>query len=398
VTPGYVVRADYVPRAQVSPSSIKLARMCERAWGYRYIHGFKELEEPWSSFVGAGHLAQKPRDKDGVKAWNRLRRPALGKQVHSLLEDWYAQKPIDWGSEPGQILLSGLSYFPHPSTGRFRTEEKIPDSFVAEITDGKHDYEFNAYIDVNAPGYCLDAKTTSSFDWMPKVPELLEDTQGTIYPLYVMHKQRVGTINARWVYMLTEGPPKARAVDFRVEYAPAKKRALAIFDEGAVLVEKIKQRVDANKLDANTGACDMYHRKCIYHHSVGGPCTAESSPGKTFRATLARGINQEKTIMAFSDFKKKLAVAQGQEPAVDAGDPSTGAVDAVSTEGAVETPAESAASEAKRTYTKRATKGATAAPVGGITVTFSDGFELALPAASPIATKLAAIHAAMFGE
>lgn len=397
-SPGYIVREGYVPREQVSPSSIKLARMCERAWGYRYILGYREPEAEWREFLPGARLAQRPTDKEELKAWNRLRRPALGKAVHALLEDWYAGRPVDWHSEPGKILLPALMYFPHPKKGHFTTEKKIHDSFVAEITDGKHNYEFNAFIDLVGAEYGAvtvervnDLKTTSSFDWALKPDELLLDTQGVIYPLYTMRIHRVQSVQPRWVYTLTEGNPQARAVDFRVTYDGALKRALPIFDEGALLIQKIRDRADPNGLAANVAACDMYHRKCVYHHSVGGPCNAESSPGKIARALMARGVKQEKAIMAFS--LKKPAENQNPEnsapadekPPVEAG------------EGAVQQTEEQQAAQ-KRTYNRKAPTSTAGKSADGITVTFPDGSTLPIPAASPIAAKLSAIHSALFGE
>lgn len=392
----YIVRADYAPREQVSPSSIKLARMCERAWGYRYILGYKEPEVEWEAIKDS----PKPPDKDAVKAWNRLRRPALGKAVHALLEDWYAQRPVDWHSAPGVILLPALMYFPHPKHfTSFKTEEKIHPEFVAAMTDGRLNYEFNAYIDLNGllqtkALACCDAKSTSSFDWAAKPAELLEDTQGIVYPLYTIWRHLVEgrstqlEITPRWVYMLTEGRPAARAVDFKVTYAGARRRALPLFDEGAGLIRKINERADPNQLTPNVGACDMYHRKCIYHHSVGGPCKAESSPGKMARVFLARRNNQEKTIMAFN--RGAITQATAAPPAEDA-NPGEGAVDTP----AEETPAETTA---RRGRPRRA-QAAGAAPSGdAVTVTFADGNTLELPANSPISTKLNAVHAAMFGE
>lgn len=398
MTPQYVIRPSYVPREQVSPSSIKLARMCERAWGYRYILGFKEPEADWRDFLPGAKLTKRPTDKEELKAWNRLRRPALGKAVHSLLEDWYAGRPVDWRSEPGKILLPALMYFPHPSTGHFKTEQKIHDSFVAEITDGKHNYEFNAFIDLVGAAYGAvtvehvnDLKTTSSFDWAMKPEDLLLDTQGIIYPLYTMRYFQVSKMQPRWVYTLTEGNPQARAVDFRVTYDGTLKRALPIFDEGAILIQKIRDRADPNALAPNVGACDMYHRKCVYHHSAGGSCKAESSPGKMARAFFARGVQQEKAIMAFSLNKKP---AENQAPAEN----NDGATPVVEQgEGAIEQTAEQAA--AKRSYNRKPkTERPAGEAVDGITVTFPDGSSLPIPAASPIAAKLSAIHSALFGE
>jgi hypothetical protein len=392
VTPGYVVRAGYEPRAQVSPSSLKLARMCERAWGYRYILGYKEPELPWSAFLPGGSHAVRPTKLEELKAWNRLRRPALGKEIHARLEDWYAQRVVEWHDEPGKILLPALLHF--PATTRLQhheTEEKIPDSFVLQNTDGRHDYEFNAYIDFNGlsvdeEGLLSDLKTTSGFQWALKPDELLTDTQGVIYPLYVMQKYHVPSVQPRWVYTLTEGQPAARAVDFRVTYDGAMRRALPLFDEGATLVQKINDRADPNSLTPNVAACDMYHRKCIYHHSVGGPCKAESSPGKMARAFMARGPKQERTIMAFK--KTLTAAVEGAEqpaeeqPVVEQG------------EGAIEESAEQKAE--KRAYTKKAKSPARS--IGGMSVTFSDGNVLEVPENSPVAVRLTAIHSALYGE
>jgi hypothetical protein len=402
MTPCYVVRAGYEPSAQVSPSGLKLARMCERAWGYRYILGYKEPELPWSAFLPGGSHAVRPTKLEELKAWNRLRRPALGKEIHSRLEDWYAQRVVDWHDEPGKILLPALLHMPSAKTCAVVTEEKIPDTFVAEVTQGKHNYEFNAFIDVNGLDHepmklrVNDLKTTSGFQWALKPDELLTDTQGVVYPLYVMKKYsfmhlvpHMISVDARWVYTLTEGQPAARAVDFRVTYDGAMRRALPLFDEGATLVQKINDRADPNSLTPNVAACDMYHRKCIYHHSVGGPCKAESSPGKMARAFMARGPKQERTIMAF---KKNLAAAvegaeqpaADEQPVVEQG------------EGAIEESAEQKAE--KRAYTKKAKSPSAARSIGGMSVTFSDGNVLEVPENSPVAVRLTAIHSALYGE
>lgn len=394
MTPQYVIRSDYVPREQVSPSSIKLARTCERAWGFRYILGYKEPEAEWRDFLPDGRLAQRPVVHEELKAWNRLRRPALGKAVHSLLEDWYAGRPVDWHSEPGKILLPALMYFPHPKSGIYETEKKIHDTFVAEITDGKHNYEFNAFIDVSGLSsfnpHVSDLKTTSSFDWALKPEDLLLDTQGIIYPLYVMKLTDTYLLEPRWVYTLTEGNPQARAVDFRVTYDGALKRALPIFDEGALLIQEIRDRADPNALAANPAACDMYHRKCVYHHSVGGPCKADNSPGKFARTLMVRGAKQEKAIMAFSLKKNTETQASNEntapadeKPPVEAG------------EGAVTQPE---GEKQKRTYTRKAQNVGPQGSVEGIVVTFSDGNTLNVPSSSPIAQKLVNIHSALFGE
>ena len=202
------------------------------------------------------------------------------------------------------------------------------------------------YIDLNGKRkhsdkiYCNDAKSTSSFDWASKPEELIQDTQGIIYPLYVMQKYRVDVIEPRWVYMLTEDRPAARAVDFRVTFDGARRRALPLFDEGAALISKINERADPNQLTANTGACDMYHRKCVYHHSVGGPCKAESSPGKMARAFLARGTKQERTIMAFN----RGAITQAAAAPAEDANPGEGAVETT----AEETPAQTETRRGRR--------------------------------------------------
>lgn len=92
--------------------------------------------------------------------------------------------------------------------------------------------------------------------------------------------------------------------------------------------------------------------------------------------------------MAFN--RGAITQAAAAPPAEDA-NPGEGAVETA----AEETPAETTARRGR----PRRTQAAGAAPSGdAVTVTFSDGNTLELPANSPISTKLNAVHAAMFGE
>lgn len=424
-------RQNYEPRAQVSPSRFKLARMCARADAYRYVAGIREIEHKWEIIgsVPKPAATHDPKDKAAAKehrarvaAWNRARRGPLGKECHKLIEAWYASflspdhPQLDqtiWHTEPGRIVLAGLHLLPHPSTlGWWATEQKIPDSFVSEMTGGVHDYEFNAYIDLLATlkirgphGFQLanDYKTTSSFDWMLKPAELIEDTQGVMYPLYAMRRSGVDSIVPRWTYFRTEDAPSARAVDFRVTYDGAKRRALKLFDEGATLVQRCVDRVDPADVPGNVALChDFYHRTCVYHHAVGGPCNAESTPGKRLRASLATQTKREQ-IMA--GFKKNGAAAKAaeQEQTGAAEDAQGGATeDATDGEGAVDTGAAGAAASgggfkgggARRGRPPKAAGAAGSA--GAVTVATEHG-AFDVPENSPMHEKLNAIGLALFG-
>jgi hypothetical protein len=430
-------RANYEPRAQVSPSRFKLAEICERADAFRYVLGIREREFAWQKIKD---IPRPPADHDKkdkaaakahralVSAWNRMRRGPLGKECHKIVEAWYLsfvspQHPqIDqsvWHTEPGRIVLACLHLLPHPSTlGWWATEQKIPDSFVWDITGGAHDYEFNAYIDLlatlsgvtkppNGWQRVADLKTTSSFDWMLTPSQLLDDPQGIVYPLYAMHRTGIDSIVGRWLYTRTEDAPSAKAVDFRVTYDGAKKRALKLFDRGAVLVQRCVDRVDPSDVTGNVAAClDFFHRTCVYHHSVGGPCSAESSPGKRLRASLATPNRREK-IMA--GFKKNAAAAKaaeggaastGEQESPEAQEGAEGGAE--SGEGAVDPTAEQQAAAGGGGFRGGATRGRkTKTPtegVGNITVTFEGGASFEVPQGSPIYAKLSAVHAAMFGE
>lgn len=438
-------RANYEPRAQVSPSRFKLSRICARADAFRYVLGFREREYPWPTIKD---VPRPPADHDKkdkaaakahralVSAWNRKRRGPLGKEAHKIIEAWYLSfvspdhpqiDPEIWHTEPGRVVLAGLHLLPHPSTlAWWATEQKIPDSFVHDISGGQYSYEFNAYIDLlatrkvaTAHGYQIidDHKTTSDFEWMQKPAELLEDPQGVMYPLYAMRRAGTDSIVPRWTYFRTEDSPSARAVDFRVLYDGAKKRALKLFEEGAVLVQRCVDRVDPSDVPANVSACfDFYHRTCVYHHSVGGPCNAESTPGKRLRASLATPQRREKIIMGGFSKAKNAAGGSSANAAAAAG--TTAPAQSESTEGTASTegvaegtteagegavtggdeqPAAGGGFNrggAKRGPKPKADRVATA---GVVNIQTEHG-EFALPENSPMHAKLNAIGGALFGE
>lgn len=352
-----IQKANYSPKYQASCSSIKLGNTCERAYVYRYFFGLDEEEaKTWAEAKRLVKPAAAPKysspdvvlaQKENVKLYNRTRRKALGKAGHGVLERWahnkkkardaqyvpaqnpgeraekYARRldelaePIDWYDQPGRIVSVGLGNIPNPDLCYdFHVERPLARDFVQQVTEGRLNYEFNGYLDLESRHdnrelfdafgqrsvITTDYKTTSSFDWIKTVEELQRDEQAIVYPLDTMLALSISHVCANWVYFLTEGSPKSRAVRFDVEYHSAMRRAQPVVERGAELIQLLRSAPKkADDVTPNIAACTLYGG-CIYHEDRGGPCTARVSMGKILRAKTARTKTEEEAvIMAFKN-------------------------------------------------------------------------------------------------
>lgn len=421
-----VTPTDYKPREQASCSSVKLSLQCERAWFFRYVLGIKEPAVEWSVCrewtKPKPKLATKPThdEKEAVKYFNRTRRKAIGKTGHHILELWVESfrggpgvPPEMWHDIPGRVVTAGLGLIPHPSMLEdYFVERKGLDDFVERVTDGVNALEFNMYLDLvtvekrNARMLVTDYKTTSSFDWIKTPQELQEDTQGICYPLDVMLEFDLDVIDCRWIYFLTEGAPKARAVDFVVTRDAALKRALPIVNRADELINTMRLGLTADEVPANTGACDLYGG-CIYHTSRGGPCTARPSWGKILRARHARTKTEQENRVMAGGFRRN-AVAAGAIGGGAAAAGTTAASTATNTEqpagqpaaaGAAqgaEAPGDAASGAARRRGGTR--RAASTEEQGTIHLSFEGGTMIELPPSSPFYAQAVAIYNAFHPE
>jgi len=403
--------ASYKPREQASPSAISTAELCDRKWFYIYVEGRKELKLTWAQ----AKRIPKPKGKDAVKAWNKLRRPAIGHEGHSIIERWYESfrpgaKPaaIDWNDLPGRVMLAGLPLLPHPSTLRdWFLERPVAKDFTSRVVPGLN-YEFNGYIDLVPVGKddtfrVIDHKTTSSFDWVKTPQELIEDPQGIVYPLDVMLRHNLERIACRWVYYRTEGTPKARAVDFMVTREGALRRALPLVNRGAELVNNIRNKLTVDQMPANTAACDQFGG-CMYHHSRGGPCEARRSVGKILRVMRASTkAEQERTIMGFRKNAQAAGVIGGGDkpantraaaPAEDAASSEPAQEQGETSEAQDSQQSEAPARGARRGGARR--RGASDTDAGTISLVFESGATIAIPQGSALYEQAAAVHSAFF--
>lgn len=447
-----VTRPNYVPRAQASCSAVSAANKCERAWAYRYIVGIDEPDFTWEE---AKRLIKptKPKTRDAVvldahrenvKLFNRTRRKALGKEGHGILETWAGSfyspdderhrdaSGINWHDVPGRTVLAGLGEIPHPSTLlSWDIEQPLAEDFVSRVTGGKLDFEFNGFVDYVArpkpemvfasraeaaairgtwqpPAIVVDYKTTSSFDWIKTPQELQDDPQGIIYPLDVMLSTGLEQVDCRWIYFLTEGAPKARAVDFTVTRSEALRRALPIVNRADELISKIKRGLTVDDTAGNPAACELYGG-CIYHASRGGPCAVEVSRGKIARAKAS--LNRTGTENIIMGFRKAAqaagAIGGGTQAANPAGQPQTqsqpaegaaGAEPAAGGGAADQTAAgEAAASGARRGAPRGARRNVAGDDAPSISIVSGDS-SIELPKSSPLYAQASSVFSALFPE
>ena len=389
------------PSDHTSPSAIKLASSCYRAHAWRYIVGLEEPRVTWEEVKDI----PRPTGADAVKAWNRLRRAPLGTECHRLLELWFNREPVSFDSEPGRIVLGGLDKLPQREfVTAAACEEQLGAGFAHWATDGALDYRLKAYVDFNAifdaNPLVIDYKTTSDFRWALSPTELIStDPQGLLYSLHAMRKHNTARTFGRWVYFNTEAPA-GRAVDFLAHLGPTKKAALPILQHGAILVQRIRDRVDPNDLPPNEVVCDRYYGgKCPYHVNEGGDCNpAKASIGKIVRALSARGKEREQIIMGF----KRSAAASG---AIDTSGEGVNENEQSGSDSAGDTEPPAASEEQSTAAAQEAPKrgrprkpAAETSGVGVVTVSFEDGTSLDLPKSSPLYIKAAQLHDVLFGE
>lgn len=438
------------PREQASPSALQLHARCPRAWGHCYLEGRREPDLDWTTEAEllpeppkAGKNAsaiEKAEAEAARKAWNKLRRPALGTEVHDILEAYVRQntpgawhppmawREIDWHSTAGRIAQPATDVLPDPRglvavytelavdveapiewiPGRDGPWPKMPGYYdlitVERVPKRAGGVSFN---DVR---YRLwDYKSTSSFDWAKTEEELREDPQVLLYALHAMQTFGLQEIECNWLYLLTDPnqKPKAYVVTVTITRAEAESAVLELAEGAAEVVNRVRLfkagKLRVVDLDRDVSACPAYGG-CIYHIDKGGPCDAKVRPGVAMKqkaefeakikARKAARKETEKTMaLSFAQRKaeaeKKNAEAAAEQPAAEQAEAATEAP-----EPAESKPVQTAA-VAPPSATKPKAKSVPLRTADGSVSATVDGHTFVVPAGSDLGKRLAKASAAL---
>ena len=229
----------------ISPTQVKLFRLCQRKWAYAYIEKKKAPTTAKQQF---------------------------GTDVHSRLERWLKAGEPPGDDEIGRIAKQGIraGWLPTPSN-KLRIEDKF-ELILKGPLDG---IILTGFIDCCAPpGYegmteplVIDHKTTSDLKWAMKSDELSEDPQGVIYALRAMARYEVTRARARWVYYAASSPmqgprkPKGgRAVEWLFDATTAlwKRTFDALQDDLAAMRQAHTAWPTAQHAPPTLQACGVY--------------------------------------------------------------------------------------------------------------------------------------------
>jgi hypothetical protein len=457
----------WYPKEQASPSALQDYAACQQRWGRTYLEGRREpritwewasqIPEPPKAERGASALA-KAEAEAARKAWNKIRRPALGHEVHAILGAWMVQnvpgcwhppmswREIDWMSFAGKVARPACDVLPDPRGlvavyTELSAEVAEPDGWRLASVDAMGGwmpwprmpgfYDLITVEETDAPVaewvrrcsvlvYRLwDFKTTSSFDWAKTAEELADDPQVLLYALHAMQTFGLQEIECNWLYLCTEGKPKAYLVTVVVTREQAEAATIELAHTAADVVNTVQLfragRLRVIDLERNISACPAYGG-CTFHVDKGGPCDAKTSPGKALKQraeldakiTARKSARKETEKQMAMDFAARKAAASGTstEPAADAGTASAGA--ATDGGGADESAKASAATAKVRTRaaTVKASDAAPAPDAAEATAVVAyAGTSVPLPKGSPLAKAVIkicnaqkALNAALAGE
>ncbi len=114
ISPDLIVETDYSPERRYSVSQAETYALCPAKWGWHKIAGIKRVSWDWATASAAVKPANKPENKEALKRYNRLFRPALGVEIHARAQAYYQGESVSFTDRPGQILLVGQRILPHP--------------------------------------------------------------------------------------------------------------------------------------------------------------------------------------------------------------------------------------------------------------------------------------------
>jgi hypothetical protein len=304
-----------------SPSSIKLAQRCERAWAEAYING---------------------RRSPGTPATE------LGTAMHTVGEDWYGGRPPAWTSLPGQIFQSGAHLLPHPK----RCESVLVESPIGNVPISNPDpngpqsvrvidgVRWAGFRDLIAkptrvecerlglpygPALLDDYKSSANIArYALTVAELGNDLQCNLYGYATCEDFDQAFTPARWVYFETKKVRRAKAVDVVV----FREQALRVIEPCNTLARSLDSLVDVAAATKNPRACNDFGRVCEHHKSQpGGTCDARRSIGGLVQARVPKketNTMDPKIAAKFAGLTKKAAAVAEAPPPEDNPDADAG--------------------------------------------------------------------------
>ncbi|MBW2672098.1 MAG: hypothetical protein JRD89_01615 [Deltaproteobacteria bacterium] len=224
--------------------------MCKRKWAFAKIDRVPKVQHPSA---------------------------ILGGEVHIILEDYLKQgKAPDRETKQGKIALAGIHLLPAPGTveveGRFKWEladqpfdlQGVVDYSPAPILVLPPDYlnpKRSIWKPHPAPGLVPvvgDHKTTGDWKWAPSPEELLTMIQPTIYAQRKMQELGVDSCLVEYIYYLTKGTPKSKAVRALFTLADNKKIWEGILAKGREMVYILETETEAKNIEPNPQTCPAY--------------------------------------------------------------------------------------------------------------------------------------------
>lgn len=215
------------PLIEVHASEIHSWRACLRKGYGIYVQGKREPD------TGNGAMAR-------------------GTAIHVILEDYLDGKgPIDTTTEYGRIAASGLKFLPQPGT----VHTELDFSFPA-FPDG---WFYAGTIDMIAPYYVGDHKTTSDFKYQKTREVLLDDPQVILYGTRAQLDGK-SDIEVQWIYYRTKGANKAQQTRFTYPGSLLQENKQKLDEEVRGLLAK--RRLNILDLEPTPTACFKYGKTC----------------------------------------------------------------------------------------------------------------------------------------
>ena len=373
------------------------------------------------------------------KAWNKVRRPALGTEVHALLGAWMLQhssswhtpmvwsSDLDWHGEAGRVAHPALDALPDPRSlvsvySELAATVEAPAAW-APWGPGLEWPRMPGFYDLvtldDAGRYRLwDFKTTSNFNWAKTADELREDPQCLLYALHAMQTFALVEIECNWLYLRTEQSPKAYLVTVVITLAEAEGAVTEMAQTALGVVDAVRAyragRLRVIDLGQNVSACSAYGG-CVYHTDKGGPCEpGRVSHGRAMKQraeldekiTARRGVRKAVEKNMAQSFAERKAQRDRENAAQAAGNGAEETItEADTTEAEAESEPEPAALPKARSAGRPRATPAVAGPTGDAPLVQVDGHAFLVPVSSTLGKALlraskahAALCAAFEGE
>lgn len=309
-----------------SPSSIKLAKQCRRAWALCYVDRIRKPEVQWEDVLAwqawrAGELQERP----AVEPQGGQRSAACGTRVH-LYAEWYLtgaatadadvygpRRLIDWESLPGQVLSSMLQHLP-PAGSVAR--EDVEREFTIDV-DG---VPFKGLIDLWVADALevWDHKTTRDIRQYALLPDAVarelgepersvkDDLQACTYVLRrAKDMPGADAVTVRWTYAETDRSRRSLPVVQSIPVAHAQRVCADAANLARTLTYTTSDEAPANGL-----ACDDFGG-CWYR---GRHCNAKRPWGKIFalhEKEQEKDMAEKKTL-SFAELVKKTNAANAE--------------------------------------------------------------------------------------